>query len=411
VQARMPYNLYDFFGYLFPGMAFILFVLLFFLISYPEQTKVVIKGLENLPGFPWWAGIILLFAVSIFIYCVGHIIATISSFVFDKTLVRGTTGYPYLTLLRLRDRSPEVLRRTSAATYKVMFLFGNLCLLAGSFSSSSRPIMRKAFIVFALCFGTVVVLRLIYKVIGSVISSLSTRLSERMPYAFPRLRRILWLPVFWFLCVFFDPFTKIVVSVFGIRQPFPKPFVRRYKEIFYESFGIKMEEAGTENYWLSYCYVANKMPDLGARITVWLHLYAFARNLATACYLAATVLILLYHLKEPSGTFLGVPGGFLLSMQSLLLILIAWIMLIRYYYLYAMYFTKFIFRSFVACRHEETQSWVNHTGEPEKLLGRMTRVVTSWRTSVSTGSTRFTARSRLSRRRRRRNTSVVAGAR
>ena len=51
-------------------------------------------------------------------------------------------------------------------------------------------------------------------------------------------------------------------------------------------FGIDPYRASSDNFWLCKMYIARHSPEFNRNLTYWLDMYTYARNLATAFYLA-----------------------------------------------------------------------------------------------------------------------------
>lgn len=102
-----PFTIYDFFGYLFPGATF--WILIFFsgdihrLIEIARGRKVD-SGFffENFADQFNSSPFLSFFIIAIASYISGHIIASISSYFFERVLVEKYLGYPTDNLLKLK---------------------------------------------------------------------------------------------------------------------------------------------------------------------------------------------------------------------------------------------------------------------------------------------------------------------
>ena len=125
---------------------------------------------------------------------------------------------------------------------------------------------------------------------------------------------------------------------------FGRYFLLRYRDYFTKTFKQRPALAGTNNYWLCFCYVTDKSPRLTTLVSNWFNLYSHARNIAMALYLSAIYcgfsLCYQKHAIDPSNWHVCIlfPMAYWLSSM---------ILLSRYYYLYHSYYSKFIFRTFV----------------------------------------------------------------
>lgn len=144
------------------------------------------------------------------------------------------------------------------------------------------------------------------------------------------------------LCKYFiSPIFQICYQALCLNEKFGAEFIREYQKEFEKYFEMKPQDVGSENYWLSYCYIRSQSPHLDAAVRNFLHMYSFARNVCSAMYISLIVVIILNIWKY------SVPQ-WLIILWGLSLLLTALLLLIRYYYLYSSYYSKFIFRSFLA---------------------------------------------------------------
>jgi len=151
-------------------------------------------------------------------------------------------------------------------------------------------------------------------------------------------------------CQIYNVISNLLSIFLNTRGGFSDAFIDRYKNSFVENFKLKPEEEETNNYWFPQYYVVNKSPEIALPVNQWLRLYGFARNIATSFYLAFlySCMLLLYYETQ-------IPGGFkVIEFSCLYIFLIplsyfflSFLMLVRYYYLYVGYYTKYILRAYV----------------------------------------------------------------
>lgn len=114
-KVEVPFTLYDFFGYLLPGLTFgALLFLSFDLPKAVEYARHTILGLEPKPTFSFLLSDIIKlldqspFFISVLAiviaYILGHIIASLSSFLFEKIVVLNWLSYPTENMFQLKER-------------------------------------------------------------------------------------------------------------------------------------------------------------------------------------------------------------------------------------------------------------------------------------------------------------------
>src|SRR5215217_3972041 len=102
-----PFNLYDVFGYLIPGLFFICLLTLFY-----WDTSLFETGLvkEVKLAYDAFAGLTIVFAIALSlmgIYIVGHAIASLSHLIFDRIIISTIFRYPATTLFKVEDIQPR----------------------------------------------------------------------------------------------------------------------------------------------------------------------------------------------------------------------------------------------------------------------------------------------------------------
>jgi hypothetical protein len=153
----------------------------------------------------------------------------------------------------------------------------------------------------------------------------------------------------------YDGLVNLFTTFVTIRQPLPEPLLKQYLFAFKREFKIDSSNLKSLNFWYCYFYVIRNGSNLHRMALAWHYQYEFARNVASAFYLAGvyTGMILVFNywwvVVEPNGSLAYAPewiDGLVLTYPPALFML-AFIMTSRYYYLYLSYFNRFVFRSFI----------------------------------------------------------------
>jgi len=319
----IPFDFYDFFGYLFPGLVAFLYLLAFFYYAYESGFQWVTSLLPL--TYHFLEGIFYFISIVIIIYVIGHAVATVSAVLFDRMIVSGIFGYPFVNLLGFKKKR----RIYHEAAYKYFFILLNLALITpllnGKFASTNMVITILVFLM-----GVIALSRFLLEVMRKFIKE------ERIQAVGNReIVRLLLVPDRYFLA----PILEALSRMMHTDKALPKEFINRYEELFRKQFGMEAKDAGTENYWLCYFKATSGNPYHTGTIKTWLHLYGFARNVSCASYIMAAGLTAWIFFK----------GDNSLSVRVLLLIATAnaWVFFIRYWMLYYMYYSKSIFRIFL----------------------------------------------------------------
>lgn len=324
-NSSSPFDLYDVFGYIIPGLVFLLLnylVIDVFIEEFPLKSEFLYRlhdiGYRELieikESVPWWLELTLLISTICMIYISGHIIASISSLIIDKYLVKKIAGYPSQRLFNLTHRN-----NFGKGFYKLLFFIINLYLIRLMFFANPDKLELQILFLFSI------------SLIGFKIFLTNFKTKNGN---FHRLREqsgsIMGAP--------FNALVHFIVRSLGLNEAFSSEFIEEYKKKFERVFKLSFETAGTNVYWLSYCYVLEKNEHMRDVIRHFIRLYGFTRNLGTALFLVF-ILTLIIKLN-------GTIHHYRLNMIAIISIASLVILTIRYYYLYYNYYSKFIFRAF-----------------------------------------------------------------
>jgi len=132
----------------------------------------------------------------------------------------------------------------------------------------------------------------------------------------------------------------------GVLDEFGPDFVEKFRFRFKSDFGMDYRKADRNAFWFCYIYLVNHFPAPAAIARNFLHMYSFARNMATACFLLIAFAFLAVYIFAST----AIPQE---NIQTLLagatsVYVIGLIMLLRYFYLYSSYFTRFVFRAYTS---------------------------------------------------------------
>lgn len=347
-KNKIPITGYDLLGYLIPGSFLIALIFLFEYIANRQYKELgiitpVYDGiclLFNYKTKSFLAIALLLLAIYIAIYMIGHIVASVSSILADHLLVAKGHGYPYESLLGLKDpKNPN--QATTHGFYLGSFFWINI-YIALKFFSFSRGSSNLFYIPKTVAFFVIISLtiKLIYhqrliKPDAFIASPIGKSIAYFLGKIYPGPYLLL---------------QNLFIKMFNSRTSFEEDFIARYQEKFLRRFNLDYKNAGTNNFWLSYIYVITNCPESAPLITNWLHLYAFARNVSISFYLVLFYMIVDFKIQRPIFLSKSSNETYLLA---LLFLGLGVLFLSRYIYLYFSYFSKFTFRAF--CAHQETK--------------------------------------------------------
>jgi hypothetical protein len=338
---KAPFSVYDFFGYLGPAVVFIVCIYLFesaarpFASAYPQPVLSLIERIvpKEPTSFIVQGG--LAFICLLAAYVCGHVIASFGSFILDRTMVSKAHGYPLQRLLKLFPK-PETERRlkTSQYFYRNVIFWGNFLLWL--FLVLVMCDLTEFKYILGILAGAVALIPIYLCLVVYSERYESTKKLDALLYWITIILSGLYNLGWWFLNRFFR-----------WDESFHPELIAQYRDAFRKAVGIDPVEAKTDNYWFSVFYVYSKSEFFKSMLTNWLHLYSFARNVASAFYLAffygAVYLIALKFFRAD----VGKKGLYCLFGTLAFYFALAVLMAVRFYYLYFTYYSKSLYRAFV----------------------------------------------------------------
>lgn len=278
--------------------------------------------------------ILLVFIVC---YTVGHIIATLSSFFIDRYLIKSGFRYPLINFLN-KDKNNEIVtpHRIFKTRARFALFIGYLFIVMA---------LQMALIQFQLS-----LLNFIWYLI-----LITIMLFLVFFYIFPQgfITILSYLP---------NKLGIVINNHLDMSGRMDGYFAKRVIEFIKKDFGIdltrsKHSRSYSNVYWLMFLKVSEKSPTAQSMLVNWHHLYSYARNTSTSFFMIAIYMIctLIVNGQE----FFNLPNlrkvTYLYSAFFITSILVSFILLIRYYYLFSSYYTKFLVRSYFYISNEETQ--------------------------------------------------------
>lgn len=337
LKKHTPFSTYDFLGYLIPGSTFIATGYFFdrlMLSLTPDRNvtllfdkfAVIIKSVNSNDSNPVFTSIVAIMLVFIVCYTVGHILATLSSFFIDRYLIKSGFRYPLVNFLNpTKDNNivpPKRIFKTRARCSLVLIYIIFITLMQLILINSCQTLMNYLVILLP----STLLLFLI----------LSFYFPYKLSYA------LSYLPT-WYA----SKIERHLDMSGKMDDSFGEAIVKHIKTDFSIDLTDDSQPKGFSNaYWLMFIKVGESSPMSYSMLINWLHLYSYARNTSTAFFLTAVYISItlifngedLFDLENR----LYFLYGFLFS-GSLLASLI---LLIRYYYLFSSYYTKYLLRSY-----------------------------------------------------------------
>jgi hypothetical protein len=328
----VPFDLYDFFGYLFPGILFAANIG-FFLYQVcpslwgPFHSSATGAGVGQ-ADLPFLFALALVVAGTVVLYSLGHFVAIISYVIIDRVLIDGIEGYPILFQLSIEQ--PK--RDYSESTFKYLFALFNLFLLLPMFIADYHA-LRWTIGILLCAIAVLIFQRFVIMFVRTTAKgrALSHKVGDK-----PVIRLFL-LPS----KLLIDPVIGFFRRLLGLDRQLPASLVALYKSLFEKRYPpLQSDNVESENYWLSAFHAIADHETHERTLHTWLHLYGFARNASAAFSLSAALILgHVYFHAEAYTIATRVHLGILWCLAVALGL--------RYWVLYSKYYTKGVVRAFV----------------------------------------------------------------
>lgn len=357
---KSPFSLYDFMGYIIPGMLFLTFISLIY---------ITIRGQSSMYGFihemydkliksPFQSTLVLdlgvvggisFIALSAF-YLAGHFIAALSHLIIDRILVFSLLKYPILVRLDIvneEDRDYPKMLINMILMVLVIAIY-TLIMLHYIFNEVRLVIFVKSIVICLIL--SVLFLRLVVATVWkSIYSACHPNDLGKDKYKMIKPESWLYRCMKWVFLLFESLFLTPIKKALFLNREFDSEFKDNIKSSYLTLFNIKPENSKTNVYWLMHYYVLSKNSKMEAYQTNWLRLYGLCRNVAFSLFLVILCQILLSY--KYSGIFTTPP-----SLQiCILCILTSPVFLMRYLVLYYNYYTKNLLRCFFILTQDGTR--------------------------------------------------------
>ena len=344
-QARLPFDLYDFFGYLFPGAVLVAVVGLVAWNS-SAMTDVAADSLRlqrfwdsvvgrGGPGLAWWVDAMLLFAAITTVYGVGHAVATASSICFDRIFMKRVRGYPYARLLDLPPRQMMERRLVSSVVAWVFTGVNAWAVAETADILASWETNASVYVIYAavVAVGSTGIVWLVLRLVERCVPVPDESACRNRLLCLVRVPLHVW------------NFLLDHVDV----EVFPKDFITAYLASYRDTFRTATDDGDddTNYFWLPYFVAIERYPHIRSAESHFLHLYGFCRNMSMACYVAGA-----FCAVSAWRDWISAKAVLPIEWLSILLFGVGLLMFVRYYYLYAGYFTKFAMRAFVLATND-----------------------------------------------------------
>ena len=336
-DIKIPFTPFDVFSNLIPAIVFVSCVLLLghssqslsLFFNYLLSTSKALIG----DGKQAMAIAFLAVATAAILFCLGHAIMALGSLLLDRLLVGKGIGYPYIALFQLNRPAWDTLSAKFYLTVcSLTLVYLGVLIWAPGLFVWRLPVWG----LFLAHIGLLAIIKLII----STARDYYTKTNKRTVIIENRGRKI-----FHFLLLGGFGIPQIIYGTFHVlkkmfhMQAFHPEFIKKFKTIFQQRYGIDMDTPKIDSsvFWLPYAEIHEDRPITSQSLQFIRVLYYFSRNLSMAFFL---LYILCAVLSDMDGFTMNI------ARQGYIYIALSILFFIHYYNIYYNFYSKQTFRTF-----------------------------------------------------------------
>lgn len=327
-EFKLPFDTYDFFGYLLPG------TLLSLGLSFIFWDRLGDIVLKFIPGFgpkvevdATVAILFVLVAIMTF-YFLGHLVGCLAHIIYDRMIVRNILVYPFYSILDLKTP----LNRVLPAAARIRWF---LLIVAGV-----SAIVTPALLLFGLKWWCLVICIVIIAALKWISYNCSG--NEKIAEKCKRICKKMH-----------DKFREFTVTDVGVNETLCNKFFERLEK----TTGLKRDDVKDYNsdiYWLAYTGLVQEKDGSHheGKISNWLCLYGCLRNYSCAfLMMSAVTSFRLWMVVFCECENVEIPRYVIIIAATLLL---SFLLFMRYWIFYYAYYSKYIIRTYAVGEYSST---------------------------------------------------------
>lgn len=339
----LPFNSYDFFGYILPGT----FFSMGFMYVFHEKSELT-ELITTCKGINAFGAVFILLALLAGLYFIGQIIGSISHLLYDRLIIRNIIGYPFQYILDLPPRPEKSMR--------LVYLLLLFCILQFILAPTYYEFFCKFYdwntvwedlIVWLLvCFGLFVLsfwLRL--RLVCSVLSRMDEHgnfIEEAKEDSIEENKILAYICDFGVSAFryIFVLLRKISSTDTKVNDDIRMKFINRVRD----EYKIDLEcekKYNSDAYWIGYIGLLTDESKHVGKVENWMNLYGCLRNYSCS-FLIIAIVVAVSQWKSVLDGEIEIPNTKVL----ITLLVLCFILFIRYWIIYFGYYSKYIIRAF-----------------------------------------------------------------
>ncbi|MEJ5305655.1 MAG: hypothetical protein WHV63_06885 [Ignavibacteria bacterium] len=358
-DIRITFHTYDFLGYFLPGAVFLSIIYVFKKLieefykgPFPPFHYLIssFKSYFSGSNSHWASEVVFLVLFIIFCYSLGHLIASLSAFFLDRLLVGKCYKYPYVILFKIIGNSNSNSNNKLKRVLFFLVFVSNILFLINLFLFQKQ--------LFFISLAVIVLLGIIsLSYINKIHVEEERGQNNKDNFLISFIIRIFDTKLIKKLGVI----ENVLKYSLNIYSTFDDNFINKFKVAYKEVFDSDLEQDKVLVYWNCRNYIYQKGGALNEMLINWFNLYSYSRNLASSVYLSFIyILIIIFYQAFIIGdknliTNFSTFSIHILSLKLFLssLIIISVLFVLRYYYLYYIFYNKNLYRTFFYLYQQE----------------------------------------------------------
>lgn len=344
-EFKLPFDTYDFFGYLLPG------TLLSLGLSFIFWDRLETIVLKFIPGFgpkveidATIAILFVLVAIMTF-YFLGHLVGCLAHIIYDRMIVRNILVYPFYSILDLKTPLNKALPAAARIRWSLLIMAGVSTILMPLFLYWDID-RQWIFFIWSGLFLSYVILFLLFLLFNDFVKTkIGTIIIE-------------------FCKIMHHLFRMISVTNVGINSKLCDKFFERLEKTTALT-KEKIVDYNSDVYWLAYMDLIQEKngPHHEGKISNWLCLYGCLRNYSCA-FLIISIFASIRLWLFPNVICICIRDNFeRLAITVIVALLLCFLLFTRYWIFYYAYYSKYIIRAYAVGEYSKKNN--NNDSHPD----------------------------------------------
>ena len=325
-EFKLPFDTYDFFGYLLPGTLLSLGLGFVFWDRIGEDIKKYIPDAGTKIEVDGAIAILFALIAVMILYFLGHLVGCIAHIIYDRMIVRNILVYPFYTILKLNTPLSKALPAAARIRWFLLIIMGVSAILLPLYWDFNRQWVIFIESILFLCY---VVLFLLFLLNNDFVKK--------------KLGRI----IIEFCKIMHHLFRMISVTNVGVNSELCDKFFERLKKTTALT-KEKIVDYNSDVYWLAYMGLIQQEDGSHheGKISNWLCLYGCLRNYSCV-FLIISIFASVRLWLFPNVICVCIKDDFKrLALTVVVSLLLCFLLFMRYWIFYYAYYSKYIIRAY-----------------------------------------------------------------